>query len=1062
MSHTGVGPNTLDATIILEGRADRIQSGAEHPASLPRLDFLDAGAAQRHPAAIMVWPGGTPVLAEVVATLANLGLRVATHAELDPAGLDLPATVTAHRFDFCSPAFPWTERAARLVSEAFAAAATGDLEMDGFVQLVAAAELEWTDAVLIRAACRYLRQVGLELSTSTMLEILLEKREFVIEYCALFHARFRPDHAERQAATQSAEAAVRQCVEQTATLDEDRLLRGLWSFIGAILRTNWFQGNHARGTVVAPAAFKLDPTLLSLTVPVTPYREIFVHSPVVEGSHVRGGSISRGGLRWSDRRDDFRTEVLGLMKTQNVKNSLIVPMGAKGAFVVRGSADPTPDEVRSAYSAFIGGLLDVTDNILDGQVVHPADTVIYDEDDAYLVVAADKGTARFSDLANSIAIERGFWLGDAFASGGSAGYDHKAMAITARGGWRSVRRHFAELGLDVDTDLFTVVGIGDMSGDVFGNGMLLSRAIRLVGAFDHRHIFLDPDPDPESSFRERERLASLPRSSWADYERALISAGGGVWPRTAKSIPLAPEVRRRLGVSAAELPPHEVIRAILTAEVDLLWNGGVGTYVKASFEGHQDASDPANDLLRVDANSLRCRVIGEGGNLGLTQRARVEYALAGGKVNADFIDNAAGVATSDREVNLKIALDAAVTAGRIDTMERNALLAGAEKDVARSVLADADSQTLAISLAEAHAPFLLGRHERLIQNLERDAGISRVAEVLPSSKELEARQHAGRGLVRPEIAVLLAQSKNVVLSELLESDLIDGPVFADTLTEYFPAAVRNQIPEQVRNHRLAREIRAVLVANELIDRVGPGFIHRLEERFGVSTPVITTAYAVVSESFGIHRLWNEALTVPDATQSAKMRLLHGIQELIEQATSWVLRHRSAEFEPDAEIARLTPAVADLTAALPRLSGIAERDVSTLRTLAQALAFGESARELELPITLVADTYSELGSAIGLDWVAENFSTGAGHWNAMAAGVLTDGFQENWHRLVRAVLRGAPADTRAADAVQRWVTSNPTCVGRLTQMTGEFRRSGRIDNSRVCVVNSELDLAVAHA
>ncbi|MGW6377524.1 NAD-glutamate dehydrogenase domain-containing protein [Rhodococcus sp. NPDC055112] len=1030
---------------------------SDDPASPPAtLRFTPAdGVGSGELIATLSWPHGAPLLADLVETFAHMGLVVATH-EL-ACGDDQAPVTGEHRFTFCPTDFPWTPTTAELVAQAFTATATGAVEVDGFLRLVAAAELPWTDAVLVRAASRYLRQVGLELSEPTIIDLLVAQPEFVRALVALFHARLDPTADSREVLADRATAELTRTVAETSTLSADRLLRALWSFVTATLRTNWFQDGTRRG---GPAAFKIDPSLLTVRAAVTPFREIFVHGPRLEGSHLRGGPISRGGLRWSDRPDDFRTEVLGLMKTQTVKNSLIVPMGAKGAFVVRAAA-PTPEQVRHAYRDFIGALLDVTDNIVDGRTVHPADTVVHDTADPYLVVAADKGTARFSDLANDISTERGFWLGDAFASGGSSGYDHKRMGITARGAWGSVRRHLAEIGLAVDTDPVTVVGIGDMSGDVFGNGMLLSRQLRLIGAFDHRHVFLDPDPEPEPAYRERERLATLPNSSWDDYDRTVISPGGGVWPRTAKVVPLSPQARRRLGIEATELPPHEVIRAILRARVDLLWNGGIGTYVKASSDTNADAADPANDTVRVDAATLRCRAIGEGGNLGLTQRARVEFALAGGKVNADFIDNAAGVATSDLEVNLKIALDAAVRSGDLPTGDRDPLLAALEDDVADAVLADCDRQSLAISLAEANASFLLSKHERLIENLEQSVGLDRAMEVLPTAAELAARQRAGTGLVRPEIAVLLAMSKNLVRSELLDSSSIDDPVFEDVLLDYFPGPIRDRLGAGLRKHRVAREIVAVILANEIIDRVGPGFIHRLEERLGVSTPQIVLAYSVVRAAFGVDRLWHRILTLPDIDQDTRFGLLSGVQDLIERATSWLLRHRDPAADPGAEVARLTPTVAALAADLPPLGGGLDEDLTSLRELSQAPALGETTDRSGRPVTYVSRVYREIGQALGLDWLAEAIpaDASADYWDSMAADAIEDDLYERWHALVAMVLRDAGPDASAPDAIDRWRSAHPTGSARLVSLVGDLRRGGHVNGARGCVVNAELALAV---
>lgn len=831
--------------------------------SAARVSF-DADGLNNH--AQIQWPAQPPLLADVCAMFESFGLRVASYHHSDDSG---------HCYEFGDLSLSDATR--DLVAQACEAAIAGRWNVDRYAMLIAAAGIDWRRAVLIRAACRFLRQTGLGFSEDYIVESLVAAPDFVNALLTLFDARFNPG---TDADIEQADRDVAGLVEAATSLDDDRIRRALHAFVTATLRTNWFQVG-ADGQPKDYVSFKIDSSRLSITGPVVPYREIFVHSDTVEGVHLRSGAIARGGLRWSNRAEDFRTEVLGLMKTQAVKNAPIVPTGAKGAFVLR-SATVDPAD---GYRTFIRGLLDVTDNIVDGTVRHPDRTVCPDGDDAYLVVAADKGTATFSDLANSIAAEYDFWLGDAFASGGSAGYDHKAMGITARGAWLSVRRHFAEAGHDIDVDPFTVAGIGDMSGDVFGNGMLLSRNIKLVAAFDHRHIFLDPNPDPETSYVERERLFHLPRSSWQDYDPALISAGGGVWPRTAKSIPLSEQARASLGVQATECTPDELISAVLRAPVDLLWNGGVGTYVRADDETDADAQDKANDRVRVAASQLRCKVIGEGGNLGLTQQARIAFALNGGRVNADFIDNAAGVATSDLEVNLKIALDS----GNIATAQRNKLLADATDDVAARVLADNADQILAISMAAAEAGSLLERHVRLISNLQDVAGVDPDVEGLPSKQELDRRRLVGLGLTRPEIAVLLAQSKNLVSQELLASDVPDHEMFVGRLAQYFPAGIAEHARAEIANHPLRREIVATSVAGELINRVGPGTIYRMQERLSVSTADVAMAYATVRDILDLDNLWSEVLTgKSDETQ--RIQALLEIRELLEHLTSWVVRN----------------------------------------------------------------------------------------------------------------------------------------------------------------------------
>ncbi|MBJ8346642.1 NAD-glutamate dehydrogenase domain-containing protein [Antrihabitans sp. YC2-6] len=868
------------------------QEGARIDAAIesgsPRVWFETDATGTR---GMTVWPGEPMLLADVCTMFESFGLRMAAHREVElPVG-------SAHTFEFGFVSHDETVLA--LIADACVAHATGSWHIDRYARLVATAGLPWREVVLLRAACRFLRQTKLGLSEDYIVDSLVRHPEFASAIVVLFKARLDPRGGYDDAA---AERAVASLVESASTLDEDRIRRALQSFVLSVLRTNWFQLDTA-GQHKSYVSFKIDSSQLSVRDAVVPFREIFVHSDDVEGVHLRSGAVARGGLRWSDRTEDFRTEVLGLMKTQSVKNAPIVPMGAKGAFVLRSAST----SAAQGYRTFIKGMLDITDNIVGGVVVSPARTVRRDGDDPYLVVAADKGTAKFSDLANSIAAEYGFWLGDGFASGGSAGYDHKAMGITARGAWLSVRRHFAESGLDVDADEFTVVGIGDMSGDVFGNGMLLSRKIRLVGAFDHRHIFLDPTPDAEVSFGERQRLSMLPGSSWNDYAREKISAGGGVWPRTAKSIALSTEVRALLALDATECTPDELVQALLRARVDLLWNGGIGTYVRADAESDVDAQDPANDRVRVAARELRCRVIGEGGNLGLTQQARIDFALHGGRVNADFIDNAAGVATSDLEVNLKIALDAGVRSGAVTFGQRNALLADAADDVASRVLRDSANQILAISLASSQARHLLERHARLIGNLEAEGGIDPALEGLPSPAELKDRTS---GLTRPEIAILLAQSKNLVCQELLDSTVPDEDMFADRLIAYFPRVVADTAAELIAAHPLRREIIATGVADELINRVGPGTIFRMQERLGVTTADVARAYAIVRGILHLDEVWADCLEGRmDETQ--RVQALLEVRELVEHLTSWLLRNRRDQTRPSTELDRFAGSVRQL-------------------------------------------------------------------------------------------------------------------------------------------------------
>ncbi|WP_433609760.1 NAD-glutamate dehydrogenase domain-containing protein [Prescottella agglutinans] len=1024
----------------------------------PRMEFASPGDATDRADgmhAVVVWPTTRPALADVARDFECFGLRIEEHEPItapQPAGNG----ATADRFRFGSPARAWAADATVLLVDAFETATAEGLEIDRFCMLTPVAGLCWRDVVLVRCMVRYLQQAGLGFSDAYVVDTLLRHNTFTKTVVSLFHTRFDPALADRDRAIAELETRLAPLVEDAATLDEDRILRALSSFVGAVLRTNWYQ-RSADGRPKNYASFKLEPSRLAQPGRIVPHREIFVRGSGVEGVHVRAGAVARGGLRWSDRPESYRTEVLGLMTTQTVKNSPIVPTGAKGSYVLIG--DVAPD---AGYAEFIRGLMDVTDNIVDGRVVAPPDTVVYDDADPYLVVAADKGTARFSDLANSVAAEYDFWLGDAFASGGSRGYDHKAMGITARGAWLSVRRHFAELGVDTQSDPVTVAGIGDMSGDVFGNGMLLSRTIGLVAAFDHRHIFLDPDPDPDVSFTQRRILFETPGSSWDDYPRDAISEGGGVWPRSAKQVPLSPEARKLLGVEADVLPPGELIRAILRAPVDLLWNGGVGTYVKASTETDTDAADPANDAVRVDAADLRCRVVGEGGNLGFTQRARIEFALGGGRINADFIDNAAGVATSDREVNLKIALDGAVAAGELAEDDRNALLAECTDHVAGAVLGDCASQTLAISLAESQAVSLLGRHERLIANLEAVGGLDRTRAVLPGTRDLLLRTEAGLGLTRPEIATLLAHSKNTVRDDLLGSGVPDEPIFARLLVDYFPPSFHDRFPDRIRGHRLRREIIATQIADQLINHVGPGLIYRLEERLGVSTPQVALAYAVVAELFDVDAMWDRAVAVVDLADRDSWGPLHTVQALIERACSWLLRNRPVPVEPQSEVRRYRDAVRRLLEDYPPATVDGTIAGTSLPLLGEALPFAENALALGVPIDQVAYAYLTLGDDLGVFRIVDRLEhwPRRAYWDTLATAALRDEISARLHALVGSVMAHGPDDVSPDDRLALWRAHHESAVGRLHRIVVAARADGEIDLARACTISAELATTLA--
>ncbi len=837
------------------------------------------------------------------------------------------------------------------VEGALAALWDGRIEDDGFNALVLDARLSWREVVVLRAYAKYLRQANITFSQEYIEGVLRSNAPVTRLLVRLFESRFDPTKTAGEAERSEAiTEEITGALDSVASLDEDRILRSYLGLINATLRTNYYSSGLGE---VPYLVFKLNAREVPDLPAPRPQFELFVYSPRFEGVHLRFASVARGGLRWSDRREDFRTEILGLAKAQEVKNSVIVPSGAKGGFVCKQLCDPADRdayqaEVLACYRMFISAMLDVTDNLETGRVVPPAGVVRHDADDPYLVVAADKGTATFSDTANEIATSRGFWLGDAFASGGSAGYDHKKMGITARGAWESVKFHFRTLGVDTDADDFTVAGIGDMSGDVFGNGMLLSRHIRLVAAFDHRHVFLDPGPRPgRSASQSAAACSTWPRSSWADYDPALISAGGGIWPRSAKSIQLSAQAKDALGLAGGEtsLSPDALISAILAAPVDLLWNGGIGTYVKASNQSNADVGDRSNDAVRVDAAQLRAKVVGEGGNLGLTQEARIEYALAGGLVNTDFIDNSAGVDTSDHEVNIKILLDTEVRAGNLTPDGRNELLQQMTDEVAEQVLEHTYQQNRALAASWAQSAQMLHVHARYIRKLERDGRIRRRLDVLPNDREIAERRSAGTGLVTPEFSVLLALTKIAAGQEVLASSLPDDPYLRRVLTAYFPSPLRRKYAARMGAHRLHREIITTSVVNDMVDRSGTTFAFRLNEETGASVPEITAAWLVSRDVFDMPGFWAqvEALDGVVDTGVQTLAMLEG-RKLTERAARWLLHFRRPPFDVQATIDFFAEGVLTVAAGLPKmlagrdLAGFAERrDVYVSRGVPADLA-----------------------------------------------------------------------------------------------------------------------------
>ncbi len=955
----------------------------------------------------------------------------------------------------------------------------GAVDNDGFNRLGLLAGLTWREVTILRAAAKYLRQAGSTFSQGYMESTLAGHPDVARQLVELFETRLDPSRQEgAEAEAARLVTAIESALDAVASLDEDRILRSFLRVVVAILRTNHYQAGPP-----PYLCFKLDPAQIPELPLPRPAFEIFVYSPRTEGIHLRGGKVARGGIRWSDRREDFRTEILGLMKAQTVKNAVIVPVGAKGGFVVKrppsgGDRDALMAEVVACYRTLIHGLLDLTDNLVDGRIVPPAETVRHDGDDHYLVVAADKGTATFSDIANAISVERGFWLGDAFASGGSTGYDHKRMAITARGAWESVRAHFAVLGIDPQASDFTIVGIGDMSGDVFGNGMLLSRHIRLVGAFDHRHVFLDPNPDTEQSADERDRLFALPQSSWADYDTRLISEGGGVYPRSAKSVALSPEVREMLGIDTTELTPNELIRALLCAPVDLLWNGGIGTYVKASSETNEAVGDRTNDAVRVDGTQLRSRVVGEGGNLGFTQRGRVEYALAGGLINTDAIDNSAGVDCSDHEVNIKILLDAAVAVGDLTVKQRNELLVDMTDEVARLVLGDNVEQNRALANANAQSAAMVDVHARYIRALETEGRLDREVERMPTEQQLSERTAAGRGLTAPEFSVLLAYTKIAAYEDLLRSDVPEDPFLGRALTDYFPTPLKERFAEAIARHPLRREIVATGVANAVVNRAGTTLLYRLEQETGAATADVVRAYVAAREMFAVEDLdAGIATCISSVTASTAVDLRLEARKLVERAARWLLRHRRPPLDIAATVARFGPGIAALGRALPdlvqgedgrllegaaaayRRAGVPEQvasAVASLNDLYAGLDIVEVADAQRLEVVEVGRVYFVVGAALRLDWLRDRIVglPRTARWEALAREALRDDLYREHSALVADAFRAAPAADAQA-RVEGWLERNQGPAQRFLAVVADIESSGASDVTTLSVALREL-------
>jgi glutamate dehydrogenase len=1082
---------------------------------------------------LVVYRSGTPItLSDVLPQLQHMGLEVVDEHPYQFTGPSGHGSFWIYEFGLRVPGFPATAAAGALrpiFEDALTALWYGQTEDDGFNALVLSAGLSWREVNLLRAYAKYLRQGGTRFSEVYLQRVLRSNGAITRLLVRLFESRFDP--ARQNGVSERCEAIteeIRGQLDEVVSLDHDRILRSYLALIDATLRTNYYQqhgpgsppeggprgpggyggagsppvSSGGLGGIVPPGntvppeylVLKLDPGSVPGLISPRPKFEIFVYSPRLEAVHLRFGRVARGGLRWSDRLEDFRTEVLGLVKAQEVKNAVIVPSGAKGGFVCKRLPDPGDreayqSEVLACYQTFIAAMLDVTDNIEGDKVVPPPGVVRRDGDDPYLVVAADKGTATFSDTANEVAARYGFWLGDAFASGGSEGYDHKRMAITARGAWESVKWHFAALGMNPDTDDFTVVGVGDMSGDVFGNGMLLSEHIKLVAAFDHRHVFIDPDPDPAASFAERARMFALPRSSWADYDQALISPGGGIWPRAVKSVPVSAQVRTALGLDAGviALSVDDLISAILAAPVDLLWNGGIGTYVKASSESHAEVGDRSNDAVRIDATRLRARVVGEGGNLGFTQAARIEYSLGGGLMNTDFIDNSAGVDTSDHEVNIKILFADAIRDGVIPASARHQLLNEMTDEVAALVLRHNYRQNMALAVARSQAPSLLHVHVRYLRKLIRDKRLNTERDVLPGEREIAERRSSGAGLANPELALLLAHTKISAGEDVLGSHLPDDPYLRRLLDAYFPAPLRARFADRMEAHPLRREIITTAAVNEMIDSSGTTFLFRLIEETGASVPDLTRAWLVAREVFDLPVFWRqvEELEGSGVGVAAQIKLLLEGRKLTERAVRWLLQNRRPPFDIQATVAFFADGVRMVRSHLPKLltgrdlAGFEERldsysDLGVPADLAERVAamvptysaFGivQAAASAGGGIEETAEVYFDLADRLQITRLRDRITAlpREDRWSTMARAALRDDLYAAHASLTQDVLgvSGPEVAKNPEERLAAWASRNEAAVAMAAQTLGEIWESERFTFTTLSVALRAIRTLVA--
>ena len=1025
-------------------------------------------------------------LSDVLPMLENFGLRVVDESPYRVTNeqgevswiMDFTMLYKKHgNFDM--------EKSQELFQQAFSNTWNGELEDDGFNRLILGGGITGRKVIIIRAYAKYMRQIGSSFSIDYVANTMASYPEIAKLLIDLFNQKFNPKLRPNKSKIESIENNVLEKLDKVSNLDDDRIIRRYLDLIKATLRTNFYQNNE-QGEVKSYVSFKLLPANIPEMPLPMPKFEIFVYSPRIEGVHLRGGKVARGGLRWSDRMEDFRTEVLGLVKAQQVKNTVIVPVGAKGGFVckkmpINASRAEMQAEGQACYKIFIRSLLDITDNIKEGLIIPPKDVVRLDEDDPYLVVAADKGTATFSDIANGISDEFDFWLGDAFASGGSVGYDHKKMGITARGAWESVKRHFREIGVDCQTTPFTCVGVGDMSGDVFGNGMLLSPQTQIICAFNHMHIFFDPSPDPAATYKERERLFADPSLNWDDYDRSLISKGGGIFKRSEKSIKLSPEMKKWLGTRQMSMTPNELIHNVLKMEVDLIWNGGIGTYIKSSKESHSDVGDRANDILRVNGKDVKAKIVGEGGNLGLTQLGRIEYAANGGRVNTDFIDNVGGVDCSDNEVNIKILLNTLVRNGDLTVKQRNKLLYDMTEDVSEIVLQDCYRQTQSISITQMMGVKQLKEQLRFIHGLERDGSLNRELEFIPSDEEISERVVIGQGLTRPELSVLIAYGKMVLKEELNIESITNNPYYERYLIEAFPPVLRKKYAAQMQEHPLRSEIIATKLTNEIVNDMGLNFVHRLSEETGAEVTEICFAYSVVKEIFKMGELW-ENVEQLDNTIDADLQLeiLDEMRRTLRRTVRWFIRHGEfnadihsvtesyskafttisnnlSKYLVDSEVNEVQERVAFLVSQkVPEDSAV---KIASLSNLFSSLDLAQVSALENRPVDVVARLYYQLGNKLELHWFLEqiNQQSVANHWQALARASYRE--ELDWQqRAITIVLLQSDTKSKDADSMlDQWITQNESKLSRWHHMMTEFKTSDNHEFAKFSVALRELML-----